>query len=296
MQKLYDENAPWYRGNLHTHTTLSDGHLDPDEAIQYYRKEGYSFLAITDHRRFYQYNEEKGFTLLGGTELDDNDFENHAAWHIIGVGMTKAARYSRGDKAPRMIQAVHEAGGIAVLGHPAWSLLTHRDMMSLDGIFATEIYSGVSEAFTGRGDSSEYVDVCAAKGCRHMLLGVDDTHYYDRDAFQAWIMLQAPSLSREDLMASLLAGNFYATEGGPGFRQITIDGDTIEVQCEPSQVVTFYSDAFYCADRVQYAAAAPIRSATYKIKKSDSFVRVQLTDEKGKRSTSQYIEVNRKPV
>jgi hypothetical protein len=293
MQKLYNENAPWYRGNLHTHTTLTDGRLDPEEAIRRYKAEGYSFLAISDHRVFYKYYEEEGFTLLGGTELDDNDFETRSAWHIIGVGMTQAAEFTRGEKAPRLVKAIHEAGGIAVLGHPVWSLLSHQDMIGLDGIFATEIYSGISEAYTGRGDSTEYVDTCAAKGCKRMLLGVDDAHFYDRDVFQAWIMLQAPSLHREDIMAALLAGSFYATEGGPGFRQITVNEDTIEIQCEPSQTITFFSDTFWCPDRVYRATDAPLCSAVYAIQRQDRFVRVQLADEKGKRSTSQYIDVNR---
>lgn len=40
---------PLLRGNLHTHTLLSDGLLSPDEVIARYRNLGYDFLAITDH-------------------------------------------------------------------------------------------------------------------------------------------------------------------------------------------------------------------------------------------------------
>lgn len=39
---------PLLRGNLHTHTLLSDGLLSPDEVIARYRNLGYDFLAITD--------------------------------------------------------------------------------------------------------------------------------------------------------------------------------------------------------------------------------------------------------
>jgi hypothetical protein len=38
------------RGNLHTHTTLSDGTLTPEEVARRYREAGYDFLAFTDHR------------------------------------------------------------------------------------------------------------------------------------------------------------------------------------------------------------------------------------------------------
>jgi hypothetical protein len=40
---------PLLKGNLHTHTTFSDGHRPLREVIARYRDLGYDFLAITDH-------------------------------------------------------------------------------------------------------------------------------------------------------------------------------------------------------------------------------------------------------
>ncbi len=50
MQKrtLY-QSGKFYKGNLHTHTTRSDGSSEPEETAKRYRQEGNSFLAITDH-------------------------------------------------------------------------------------------------------------------------------------------------------------------------------------------------------------------------------------------------------
>ena len=42
-----------YRGDLHVHTCRSDGHSDPATTCAYYRKLGYDFIVITDHRRYY---------------------------------------------------------------------------------------------------------------------------------------------------------------------------------------------------------------------------------------------------
>ena len=45
-----DKNGDkWYRGNLHTHTTLSDGVLTPEEVKAKYREMGYDFIALCDH-------------------------------------------------------------------------------------------------------------------------------------------------------------------------------------------------------------------------------------------------------
>lgn len=41
------------RGDLHMHTCRSDGHEDPATVCANYRKLGYDFLVITDHRRYY---------------------------------------------------------------------------------------------------------------------------------------------------------------------------------------------------------------------------------------------------
>ena len=48
--RILENRGNWYKGNLHMHTTVSDGALDPVEAINIYREAGYDFIAITDHR------------------------------------------------------------------------------------------------------------------------------------------------------------------------------------------------------------------------------------------------------
>lgn len=41
-------------GNLHCHTTLSDGLATPEATAIHYRNAGYDFLAITDHQRYFK--------------------------------------------------------------------------------------------------------------------------------------------------------------------------------------------------------------------------------------------------
>lgn len=45
---LYKEGT-YKKGNLHTHTTWSDGMHTPAETAKHYRSKGYDFLALTDH-------------------------------------------------------------------------------------------------------------------------------------------------------------------------------------------------------------------------------------------------------
>jgi hypothetical protein len=43
------ENHKQYKANFHTHTTRSDGRLNPDTVVDIYHAMGYHILAITDH-------------------------------------------------------------------------------------------------------------------------------------------------------------------------------------------------------------------------------------------------------
>ena len=39
----------FWRGNLHTHSTLSDGVLAPDKVVEAYQDAGYDFMMLSDH-------------------------------------------------------------------------------------------------------------------------------------------------------------------------------------------------------------------------------------------------------
>ena len=63
MKILLDKNKKFYKGNMHCHSTLSDGTFTPEELKAMYKGKGYSFLAITDHEH-----------VNNNSYLDDEDF------------------------------------------------------------------------------------------------------------------------------------------------------------------------------------------------------------------------------
>ena len=48
-QPAAQENQRWFKGNLHTHTLWSDGDDYPEMVAEWYKTNGYHFLAISDH-------------------------------------------------------------------------------------------------------------------------------------------------------------------------------------------------------------------------------------------------------
>ena len=59
-----------YKANLHSHSTLSDGKLTPQEMKDAYKSHGYSILCITDHERTCDHSDmtEPDFLMLTGYE------------------------------------------------------------------------------------------------------------------------------------------------------------------------------------------------------------------------------------
>ena len=87
--RILENRGNWYKGNLHMHTTLSDGALDPVEAINIYREAGYDFIAITDHRKVGHLWQDDSFLILPGVEWDTGDAVYMPVYHILGIGMDR---------------------------------------------------------------------------------------------------------------------------------------------------------------------------------------------------------------
>lgn len=297
MRAVFDTSGRWLRGNLHMHTTRSDGVLPPEEAIGLYRAAGYDFLALTDHWKQSETVEQDGFLQLAGCEFDTGDMRDYPVYHIVGVGMERTVSLERpsAHTPQRIIDAVREAGGAAILAHPAWSLTNPDEVPALRGLSAAEVYntfSGIPWS-NARPESSLYFDLWANRGLFLPCTAADDCHWYTGEQTRSYMMANAPALTAKDVRAAILAGNFYASQG-PRFENIWLDGEAMLVRCAPVQTIVFYSSSVYCADRLtQDKAGTPVTEGRYKIKETDRFVRVALIDAEGRYAWGPPIAVNR---
>ena len=68
---LIPETGQFYKANLHSHSTVSDGTLTPAQMKELYRSRGYSVLACTDHELMVPHHDltDDGFVMLTGFEL-----------------------------------------------------------------------------------------------------------------------------------------------------------------------------------------------------------------------------------
>lgn len=291
MGELFHAGGNWYKGNLHMHTQRSDGHLSPAEAIGAYRRAGYDFIALTDHWIQSETKEEDGFLLLGGCEWDTGDMVGSPIFHLVGVGMETEVRLKRSPSLPpqKIIDAINDAGGLAVLAHPAWSVTNPSDCLGLKGLCGAEIYNSVSGLpWNGeRADSSLYFDVWASQGKYFRCMAADDSHFYRGEQTRSFLMVQAETLSADGIKAAIRSGSFYASQG-PRFRSVRINSDTVEVSCSPVESIVFESNTVWCPDRVVTGGAD---RASYRIKPTDRYVRVMLIDKEGRKAWSSPVSL-----
>jgi hypothetical protein len=81
---LISEKGQFYKANLHTHTTVSDGKLTPEQVKKLYMDKGYSAVAFTDHDALVCHNDltDDKFIALNGYEMEfDNFIDGEKPYH-----------------------------------------------------------------------------------------------------------------------------------------------------------------------------------------------------------------------
>ena len=236
----FDKPGRFWRGNLHCHSTRSDGALAPDEVARRYRANGYDFYCQTDHfLESYGFPitdtsdlRSEGFTTLLGAELHAPALGNGEVWHILAVGLpADFPQPSADETGPDLARRARDAGAFVAIAHPQWYGVTLEDARTLDAAHAVEVYNHTCAVLADRPDGSALLDEVLLDGLSLLAIATDDAHFRDplnsnADAFGGWVMVRAESLSPEILLSALKAGEFYASQG-PELHAIEIGGDTL---------------------------------------------------------------------
>lgn len=295
MQSLpFARPGRFYKGNLHTHSTRSDGRREPAEVIAAYRDAGYDFLALTDHF-LPQFDfpvvdtrewRTADFTTLIGAELHAPALENGEPWHILAVGLPlDFAPTAQTETGPQLAARAAAAGAFVAIAHPSWYGLNEADALSLGAAHAVEVYNTGCEVESERGDSWELTDILLNRGWRLLACATDDAHFQGHaDAFGGWVMARAASLDPVGLLGALHAGHFYSSQG-PDLHDISLKGDAITVACSPVRSIHLLAHG----SGSRFAWGDGLREATFPLPAKRRYCRVTIVDERGKRAWSNPI-------
>lgn len=286
----------FFRGNLHTHTRLSDGGLEPEEVCRRYRERGYDFLCISDHF-FERYGfpicdtaafRAEGFTTLIGAEVHAPATSAGDIWHILAVGLPTAfAPPEPAETGPELAARCRSAGAFVAIAHPEWYGLTVEDAASIADAHAVEVYNHTSAVRMARGGGTYFLDALLSGGRRINALACDDAHFNvagdeNRDAFGGWVMVKAEANEPDALLAALKAGRYYSTQG-PLIEDLRLEGGELAVACSPAARIV----ALGRASRYVYATGDGMVSARLDGSKfAGDWCRIVVTDEDGRSAWS----------
>jgi hypothetical protein len=241
----FASHGRFWRGNLHTHTTSSDGRRTAEDACAFYRENGYDFVAITDHfieRYGFPVTDTRPyrsdtFTTLLGAELHTGRTEFGLLWHILAVGLPPDfAPYSPGETGPDVAARALAAGAFVAAAHPSWYGLTEADVVSLGAIHASETFNATAIDHNDRAESWSLLDLLLTRGRRYSALATDDAHFEPsrHDFGRAWVQVKSATLDPESLLTALKAGDYYSSTG-PAIHDVRIlDGGRVVVRCSPA--------------------------------------------------------------
>ena len=301
MKSLLPFSLPgrFWRGNIHTHSNLSDGALPPEAVIEAYKNAGYDFLQLSEHfidhfnwpiadtRSFRSNN----FTTLIGVELHAPETSAGELWHIVAAGLPlDFPPCAPNETGAQLARRARQAGAFIGIAHPAWSQLTLEDGRAIDSAHAVEIYNHGCEIENDRGDGWYLHDQMMNEGKRLSAYATDDAHFKTPDHFGGWVNVKAESLDPEILLKALKDGHYYSSQG-PELSNITLDGKELNISCSPVDTITVVCGH----SRTCVKTGKAITSASFDLakletgwllKKPSPWFRVTVIDHAGKKAWS----------
>jgi hypothetical protein len=247
VETPFSRPGRFWRGNLHTHSTLSDGHRSAEEVCRFYETAGYDFLALTEH-----FLEHYGwplvdtrpfrtadFTTILGAELHpaQDRMELGAHWHILAVGLPlDFAPPPLEETGPELAQRALDAGAFVVAAHPQWYTMTDHDVMALGPIHGIEIFNAGCADDNDSADNAYMLDMLLARGQHLTACATDDAHFvpntHDRTA--GWVMVRCETRDPEALLTALKAGDYYSSTG-PEIYDLDVEpGERLRLRCSPA--------------------------------------------------------------
>ncbi len=317
----------WYKGNLHSHTTNSDGFLKPEEVVTLYKEKGYNFLCLSEHDLYTDYREEfnsKDFIILPGLEASALLLEKEGSrnclklHHIHGIlgnfkmqEQAKIPLFRHGEKiipsiyygtwkgavvAQELTDYIKSRGCFATYNHPIWSRVNEEEFSNTNGIFGLEIfnYNTVNECAAGY--DVTYWDNMLRVGKRIHGLASDDNHNkgdFD-DSFGGYVMVRAEELTHENIVNSLINGDYYSTMG-PRIHAFEVRDGKVCVTCDPVERINFIVGNYVGAGTTVLNKKGKNRicTAKYPLTGNEIYVRVECRESSGKTAWSNAIFLNK---
>ena len=266
--KKYQINNPYknggvlsLKGQLHCHSTNSDGADSPSALVTAYKNAGYNFVAITDHDFVTPDPMVSGMTFIQSCEELSGDFHAHIPAYDITEQSTSKVN-------SEVINFHSNNNSLVSIAHPKLGTLSvsDTDIKTLQNYNFIEVFN----SFESKNRESVF-DMALSAGKKVFCTAVDDCHNIVGTMFnKGWVVVKADINDKAHVMDSLRNGNFYSSNGND--ISLLVEGNIITASSSASSNITFYG-----LDGKVLQTNVGTLSATYTIKGDETYIRVTST-------------------
>lgn len=329
---LLDEKKNYYKGNMHCHSSLSDGYYSPEELKKLYKEKGYSFLAITDHEHINNnsYLDDEDFITLTGAEFAIKQFPSESTMKNFNMKVCHlnfyakkqnndytfcyssvsdhfcsperkylinrpAGEYERvygGEGISQLIREANEHGFFVAYNHPRWSLENYADYSGYEGLWGVEIYNHACNVDGLYDYDINVLDDMLRDGKRVFASCGDDNHNRGGDLLQSFGA--CVYVNAESLDYESIVDGLIS-----GNFYSSMGPEIYSLYVEDGMVYIKCSDVkkicYSTRGRRTKAINAidgTIDEAVFEIKDTDGYFRIDIVDENGLRANTQAYFMN----
>ena len=320
---LLDSSKNFYKANLHSHSTKSDGKMTVEEVKEYYTKNGYSVIAFTDHEHLLDnsYLNDENFLALTSCEVAVKEFPhlstlvktdmkvahfnfiakdpknidtpcyNSVYDHYVKDFFKDEIVHSCGeyervythDGVSEMIKIAKDNGFLVTYNHPTWSLENATDYLGYKGLWAVEIFN-YSSSTGGRVEYNIHAyEDFLRSGQKIACVAADDNHSMN-DCCGGWVQINADKLDYKTIIDALEKHNLYASQG-PEIKELYIEDNKAYLTFSKGEYATISTKG----RRVKKALAENpegVNKVEFEILPTDGYIRFDVVDEKGNRANT----------
>lgn len=293
QQAFEQKGNKMLKGGLHCHTTRSDGKGAPDEVIRLHVRNGYDFLALTDHRLYnYQnYAPETDIVIVPGMEMDRNfpDPGVHC-FHTVcigpaeGNGFTQDQRFESGRvnnqaEFQPLLDMLHENNNMTIYCHPEWSNTPSCEFDQLRGNFAMEIWNSGCAMENGEDTDAACWDDLLRQGQKIYGVATDDGHKMEQHC-NGWVRVNAER-RLDSILEALKVGAFYSSCGPEIYDFYVEDGKAV-VKCSPVSRIRFHYT--FMPTAIFRAKDSLLEGAEFEVPEYFTYIRAVVIDDQGRKA------------
>ena len=184
------------KADLHVHSCYSDdGQSTPEQIVESALNNGIGCVAVSDHnewKAFFDLEKDGRIIAVPAEEVSSSE------GHILAYGIS--SRIEQGLSIKETIDAIHEAGGIAIAAHP------YRWVTGIGPKNVIDDFDGV-EAFNARSMARDnFKSTRLAKGFGKIITAGSDAHSPGHIG-EAYVEIPDTCRTWQDVMTALKEGN-----------------------------------------------------------------------------------------